>query len=566
MTLNSPCISLAAQSRFLEVNSETYEILVKKIQMSASAKAAESVLNEVISAARFAVRHHTGRFVDGAIENLALKIGIDLGTGVKTDDNSMCAVPRKDNRRRILHVATSALAIGGHTRMLNNWMRTDKESSHSLALIDQGVVPIPGWLAQTIRSGGGNLVVFSDGLLCQKAKWLREMAKRDADLVVLHHYGFDIVPTVAFAVDECPPVALLNHADHEFWVGGTVSDIVINLRTAGAQHTARRRYLYSNAVLPIPLSMPKELSRSNARQALGIPEDQMVLLSISRNVKFRPCGPYDFVSTAGRILDRLPKAHFYVVGESPEGIAPYLRCTLHERLHFLGSVDDPSLYRAAADVYLESFPFGGQTALLESALNGLPVVPAYAPLFGLLVAKDDALEDLMINPRNEQEYIDQAELLIRQSDQRKEMGEKLRDRLLVDHVGEGWLNRLTLLYRQTDCLRHRPDSLPTLSCNIEDEDIGLCLWHSMSDAENYAMSTSTGVTPAVLYHTACLAKGIGEYSRARRFAWRTVKHNPHCLLSWRLLLITLLGKWGRLLRQAISSIHRASIHSLTVRS
>jgi len=80
----------------------------------------------------------------------------------------------------------------------------------------------------------------------------------------------------------------------------------------------------------------------------------------------------------------------------------------------VGSIEDPSVYRAAADIYLEGFPFGSQTALLEAALVALPVVSSYAPLFPLLAANDDAIQDLITNPKEEQEYMERVDLLIRQ--------------------------------------------------------------------------------------------------------------------------------------------------------
>ena len=425
----APGGSRAAHVGFLQANSEAYEGLVRKIQTMDLRKETEAVLDRVLLAAQFAVQFHPGRFVDGGIENVALEIGRELGSFTAEENGFALPVTRKEDRRRVLHVASSVLGIGGLTRMLYNWARNDKSSCHSLALINQSDVPIPLWLSEAVRSGGGDLVVLPKGSrLCQKAKWLRETARRVADLVVLHHGAFDVVPTVAFAADGCPPVALLNHADHEFWLGGRCPDLVINLRTAGSEHTAKRRFISSNTVIPIPLQDPqKGVSRRDARQALGIPEDQIVLLSVSRAVKFRPCGLYDFVATEGKILVRQPGASLYVVGESPEGIAPYLRSALHERLHFVGSMEDPSLYRAAADVYLESFPFGSQTALLEAALSGLPVVPAYAPLFPLLVANDDAVQDLIPNPQNEQEYMERVEYLIQQPERRVELGERLRE-------------------------------------------------------------------------------------------------------------------------------------------
>jgi len=550
----SPSLFLADYAGFLQVNSETYEELVHKTSTMGPQNEAEAVLDQVALAARFAVQFHPGRFVDGAIENLALEIGAQL-RNITADESGIALplAPKKGDRRRILHVATSVMGIGGHTRMLNNWVQSDKGSCHWLILTNQGDFPIPEWLSEAVRSTGGDLVVLPKGSgLCQKAKWLRGTARRVADLVVLHHGSFDVLPTVAFAVDGCPPVALLNHADHEFWLGGSVSDIVINLRTVGSEHTCMRRFISTNTVIPIPLPhMQKGMARSNARTALGIPQDQIVLLSVSRPIKYRPCGPYDFVATAGKILDRNPEAHLYVVGESSAGIAPYLRCGLHERLHFVGSIEDPSLYRIAADAYLESFPFGAQTALLEAAVSGLPVAPAYAPLFPLLVANDDAVKHLIPNPKNEQEYIEGVEQLIRQPELRNELGSKLRECLLLDHVGVGWQHRLTDLYRQTDFLSHRPKHLPTSQCKSDDADIGLSLWHAMANGNNYFMDTSADIASAVLCHTAFLAKDTGDYARARRFIIRALRLDPYHWASWRLLLISLIGRWGKLLRQAL---------------
>lgn len=174
----------------------------------------------------------------------------------------------------------------------------------------------------------------------------------------------------------------------------------------------------------------------------------------------------------------------------------------------MGSVD-PSAYRMAADIYLESFPFGSNTALLEAALCGLPVVPAYAPLFSLLVANDDAIYDILPNPLHEEEYIDRVDLLIRQPYQRAELGAMLRTRLLVDHTAEGWLQRLTTMYQETDFLVHNPQPIPIASCIIKDTDIGLSQWHVMADGKTSFTGTSVDRSKAVLFHAAFVAKNGG---------------------------------------------------------
>jgi glycosyltransferase involved in cell wall biosynthesis len=555
---------LPAYAAFLHANHQTYESLVKKAQLLDCRSHAEAALEQVSFAAMFAAKFHSGRFADGAIENLALDIGVRLHEEVPANDSTVSG-DHGDGHRRILHVASSVQGVGGHTRTLHYWVQNDQSSRHSLVLLNQADSPIPEWLAQAVGESGGDLVVIPKGLgLCEKAMRLRQVAGRSADLVVLHHDGCDVVPTVAFAKREGPPVAVLNHADHLFWLGSSVSDLVINLRTEGAEHTAERRFVTSNIVLPIPLEDPAaEVSRSDARRMLGIGEDQIVLLSIGRGIKYRPCGSYDFVSTARKILEREPRAHLYVVGESRRGIAPHLRTALHERLHFVGTIERPSLYRAAADVYLESFPFGSTTALLEAALRGLPVVPAYAPLFPLLVGKDDALQDVLPNPPNETEYVNQVDVLMHQPKQRLERGNALRERLLIDHVGAGWLRRLATLYGKTDQLTHDPRPIPTALCSTSNSDISLSLWNVMSDGKTNAPVTPTDATGAVLRHKAFVAKVVGDYATARRFAWRAVLRDVSHRASWRLLAVTALGKQGGFTRLVLGLATKSVLKTRT---
>jgi glycosyltransferase involved in cell wall biosynthesis len=550
----APSTTLTAKDAFLRANSEIYEWLAEMAQRMDRPKKSEAMLSRVATAASFAAVFHPGRFADGTIENLALELGARPGEPVAEDGGLTLPVIRKESRRRVLHVASHVLGIGGHTRMLYHWVRNDQDSCHSLVLVRQRDLAIPQWLAETVRKSGGDLVVFpTASRLCQKAKWLRETARRNADLVVLHHDGSDVVPTIAFAVHDCPPVTVLNHADHQFWLGSSISDMVINLRTAGAEHTAARRFISSNTVIPVPLADSRgRVSRRDARQALGIPKDQLMLLSIGRGEKYRPCGSHDFVSTANKILVRQPGTHLYVVGESAAGIAPFLNYVVHDRLHFVGKAEDPSLYSAAADIFLESFPFGSQTALLEAALSGLPVVPAYAPLFPLLVANDDSVQDLLPNPKEEQEYVQRVEFLIQNPEQRVVQGDALRGRLLIDHVGQGWLDRLAGMYKETDRLTHCPRPIPASPCGMTDADISLSLWHVMAGSKT--KFTSEDSVGAVLRHKAYVAKYVGDFATARRYAWRAIVADPYRRVSWRLFAVALLGRAGKFIRRCFDFV------------
>lgn len=530
-------------SNYLLANNREYECLLAQLSTKNGARDPESILRRVSVAAALAAEFHTGRFADGAIENIATWIGKTLRPVLA--HNLDVATIRNDGRRRILHVASHVRGIGGHSRILYQWVRNDRSSCHSLVVLQQERMIVPEWLAEAIRKSGGNLVVLpTTAPLVAKAFWLRDIARRTADLVALHHGANDVLPTVAFAVPDCPPVTVVNQADHQFWLGSGVTDAVINLRRAAVGHTAERRLISTNVVIPTPLEDPKtNLSRYEARRRLGIPNDQIVLLSVARVEKYRPCESYDFVCTVNKILKRHSNVHLYAVGESPAGIKSYLRCDVHERLHFVGRIEDPLLYRLAADIFLETFPFGTQTALLEAALAGLPVVTAYKPLFPLLVANVDALTELIPNPVDEDAYVESVDILLQRNGRRRELGAILRERLYTEHIGEGWLQRLTNGYRTLDCLKHVPRCLPATPCNTSDSDVGLSLWHAMADGRTYSLSVSDQTSRvAVLRHSAGIAKYSNNYTRACRYAWNAVQYSVDQKASWQLLATTLIGK------------------------
>ncbi|MGB3546687.1 MAG: hypothetical protein WBA17_06915, partial [Saprospiraceae bacterium] len=52
----------------------------------------------------------------------------------------------KNNALRILHVATKISPVGGHTRVINNWVRHDSSNHHEILLTSQ-VADIPSFLS-----------------------------------------------------------------------------------------------------------------------------------------------------------------------------------------------------------------------------------------------------------------------------------------------------------------------------------------------------------------------------------------------------------------------------------
>jgi hypothetical protein len=106
-----------------------------------------------------------------------------------------------------------------------------------------------------------------------------------ADAVVLHVHPFDAVAPLALADREGrPPVLLVHHADHCFWLSPRVPDLVVSTRRAAAGTAVERRGVAPerSAVLPVPADAPAALpDRARARRELGLPPEARVLVAMA---------------------------------------------------------------------------------------------------------------------------------------------------------------------------------------------------------------------------------------------------------------------------------------------
>lgn len=533
---------------FLHANDEVYTRLVDKAlenhARTSSRNDAERALGAIQTAATFACAYHTGRFADATLENALLAIS-----------KRWCPQPSKPIRttakggqRHVLHVATQLSFIGGHARTVARWIEADRGSRHSIA-VTSTTGELSNTLAEAARHSGGTVHQLdrSDTLLARSDQ-LRRVALDGVDLIVLHHDGHDVIPIVALAHSELPPLAILNHADHQFWLGSSVCDLLVNLRPCSFA-AMQRRQIGKAALLPVPLDdLGTPGARARARKSLGCRDQDVVLLSIARGLKFRPSGRFNFLATAGDILARLPKARLYLVGATLADLSPFLRGPPHERIHFVGPVDDPQNYRDAADIYLETFPFGSQTSLLEAALAGLPVVRACAPLTPLLAADDEAINGLVAPPPDEQAYVGQVLALAEDARARHQLGRELRRTTKSLHTGTGWSASLQNLYATTDGLAHCPHDLVVEAPGRDGEDAALALWQASGDGRGAWSPLPSNDELAAVRHGAHVARFAGDTSRARRKAWQGLWMSPLDWTSWRLLAVTLLGRSAAALR------------------
>lgn len=401
-------------------------------------------------AALHAVRKHNGLFASFELEQILFAIAEKTICHTASFKHSSAS----ETPQKILHISTSVGSIGGHSRNLWRWIRQDVTRSHSVALTQQEPIPIPELLQDEVAKSRGSIFVLNQhtNSLIQRAQQLRDIATA-FDLIVLHVHNDDVIPTLAFAnKEQTPPIVLLDHADHLFWLGAGISDVVAGMREAGIRLAQERRGIASerSALLPIILE-PKQrvLCRTEAKQQIGIPEDSILLLSIARAIKYKSLDGVTFADSHVSLLKQHPQAYLVVVGPGDnEDWSMEIEQT-GGRIKVIGETEKTALFYQAADIYVDSFPFPSNTSLLEAGCYGLPLVSRYlypsetCDVFG---AGAPGLTGRMIQVRTLEEYTTALSHLIEDGEKRLALGEATTRSITEKHLRDDWQTLLESVY------------------------------------------------------------------------------------------------------------------------
>ena len=138
--------------------------------------------------------------------------------------------------------------------------------------------------------------------------------------------------------------------------------------------------------LPVPLDERAALPADRRALAGRVPADALdrttLALTIGRASKYQSHRTLDFPAAARRIVQALDDCTLVAVGPPPDD--PLWQALSREtggRAFAVGEDEDLAPWRRAADLYLEGFPVGSYTALLETVQAGRAVVrkPWLAP-------------------------------------------------------------------------------------------------------------------------------------------------------------------------------------------
>lgn len=354
------------------------------------------------------------------------------------------------SKPRWLHVFTEAYATLGHTNLCRRWIQYDSEVTHDVILLAQNG-KAPQNLEEVVRQAAGRCLVLDPTTsLWERAAALRQYAWENTDVVVLHTHPDEVMGTVAFGIAGGPPVLFMNHADHVFWTGCAVADLVLEIRQSGQAWTKQHRGVPTSLILPIPLEEKPVKDESTAssleahqrlRQSLGLPKQATILLTVGSGAKYEPMPGLNFVATAQEILRADDDTYLVAIGPKEEGIWKAAKEATGGRILPLGYQQDAMIFCQAADFYIEGFPLGSLTALLEAGQAGLMCVRA--PLDSPLpFCSDSPSLDALPQPPDLSAYVQAVLQLVRNPAARSAGGRMLRDSIHSQHCADGWRKRL----------------------------------------------------------------------------------------------------------------------------
>lgn len=391
--------------------------------------------------------NHTGVFASPELESILGQIG----AGLPAPARRATAV---GGREEVLQVVTQCYGTGGSTQALACWIQQDAARHHRLCITRQRGKPAPDKILAPLERPEDLIRLDTrPGGLVSRAARLRAIAS-DADIVLLHTHPYDVVPLIAFSgTDGLPPVVYVEHADHVFWLGLSVANVVMQMRDSGRRVGAERRNIKPDRVVmvPRPLRPPDRVTdRLDAKRQLGVAPEQVLLVTAADPYKYEPVSGPSFLDVITPFVESHPSVSLYAAGPTPDGA--WLRaaeCT-GGRVRALGMLPDTRLLQEAADVYVDSYPFSSLTSLLEAGALGVPALTfrGHPDECAVFAADTPCINEHLQHGTDPHNFGELGERLVDDPAWRTTLGESMSQSIRSTHTGPGWLATAEALYEK----------------------------------------------------------------------------------------------------------------------
>ncbi|MBV6880921.1 glycosyltransferase family 1 protein [Epilithonimonas ginsengisoli] len=363
--------------------------------------------------------------------------------------------PKKNNKNnKVLHICSEVHVSGGHSKLLYNWIKNDTSKKHSILSTRLSADDLKA-VSETYFEDISDIEFFSvkSNSKIESVKLLNEQPLNDYEVIILHIHPDETITNIVFSQKGITaPVWFINHADHVFWLGTSIIDIVLQIRESNAAVDEERRGISAERqfFLPIPVENKGELNEETINDKI---DKKINILSTGTSYKFNPNEKYNFLQEAYKIVEENPEVVFNIVGLRQD--SDYAKKYEHQRIILHGGVSASTLASIEKNthIYVEGFPMASFTALLQTALRKVPFVLHYDPL-PLFKLFSEHQEYAIIYPKNLQEWHYDLKKLIRDQKYRIETLQRQYEYISNNFSIAVWKTRVANLYQQNNAQTH----------------------------------------------------------------------------------------------------------------
>jgi glycosyltransferase involved in cell wall biosynthesis len=281
-----------------------------------------------------------------------------------------------------------------------------------------------------------------DDSLTNRVRDLAERIRQSKnDRLILFIDPSDVVAVATLAgLEHRPRTIFYNHADHVFWIGQNVTDEHIGLRSEGVVLT--EKYRNQNISALVPLTTDTSTTRSNPDE-LHFDGDPTISLTIGAFHKLDSFDGPDYARIVHEILEKTDNHEHVLI--TTEDVTPreFLPTPDYaDRFHSIGPVSDPTPYYSAADILIDTVPFGGSMTRLEAMACKTAVAAFVNPEYPFLGNNDILPQTYDYVARSGDEMSANAITLIQDEEQRNKAisdgFERYKNAFHPDAVRDRW--------------------------------------------------------------------------------------------------------------------------------
>lgn len=216
-----------------------------------------------------------------------------------------------------LHILSEITQYDSASYCAQQWAEIMQDNSCIAVLHQQDPHLIPQKFTDKIKSLGCEIILFEQEAITRKAAKLRTLAS-SFEKIVLHLHQDDPTALIAFGSDDFPRVVITyNHAECGFWLGSSISDVVLNISQKNKQigeffRCLGERAKFASYPFNFLLSQNEPLSMRSAREILGIPLNAKVIYSEGSSSHFMPIPGVNFEVLIRNFLKVKPDTLFYI--------------------------------------------------------------------------------------------------------------------------------------------------------------------------------------------------------------------------------------------------------------